>query len=121
MKTTHQNTLIECAGKFSTLTAEGPVYACCCCFRLLFKASAVDMKPQKYNRNAAVGPILDRAAEQSWICRTCLTAVKAGRLPTQSWANSLELQEIPPELKDLRPLELRLISQRIPFSGMLTF
>ncbi|QQP36412.1 ATP-dependent DNA helicase, partial [Caligus rogercresseyi] len=32
-----------------------------------------------------------------------------------SWANGLDLDVIPPELAELRPLELRLISQRIPF------
>ncbi|XP_078621306.1 uncharacterized protein LOC144887780 [Branchiostoma floridae x Branchiostoma japonicum] len=40
---------------------------------------------------------------------------RQGRVPTQSWGNNLELDEVPPQLKDLRPLELRLISQRIPF------
>ena len=37
------------------------------------------------------------------------------QIPTQSWANGLVLDDIPPELRDLRPLEIRLISQRIPF------
>ena len=33
----------------------------------------------------------------------------------QSWANGLALHDISPERKDLRLLELRLISQHIPF------
>ncbi|KAI8483360.1 hypothetical protein Bbelb_389640 [Branchiostoma belcheri] len=41
-----------------------------------------------------------------------------GNVPTQSWANDMALDAIPEELKDLRPLEVRLISQRIAFMKM---
>ena len=41
-------------------------------------------------------------------------------MPAQSWANGLMLTDPPEELHDLRPLELRLISQRIPFMKMVS-
>jgi len=48
-------------------------------------------------------------------CATCHATLKRGKIPTLCWLNGLELDAIPPELADLRPLEQRLISQRIAF------
>ena len=53
-----------------------------------------------------------------WVCRTCDTQLKRGRLPVQAKANGLQLVDIPPELSDLKPLELRLICLREPFMKM---
>ena len=39
-----------------------------------------------------------------YICHTCLGALKLGRIPAQSKANSMTLDEIPDELKDLNTL-----------------
>ena len=36
----------------------------------------------------------------------------------QAKGNGLQLCEVPPELSGLNPLELRLISQRVPFMKM---
>ncbi len=47
-----------------------------------------------------------------WICSTCL---KAGKLPTCAKANKMTFPEKPDILKDLTPLEERLISPKIPF------
>ena len=51
----------------------------------------------------------------SRLCQTCHTALKDGKVPVQLWVNGLSLDNIPSELSNLRPRELRLISQRIPF------
>ena len=53
-----------------------------------------------------------------WICKTCDRALLRGSLPLQAKANGLQLSEIPPELSGLNPLELRLISLRVPFMKM---
>ena len=53
-----------------------------------------------------------------WICRTCDASLIRGKLPLQAKANGLKLTPIPPELSNLNPLELRLISLRVPFMKM---
>ena len=51
----------------------------------------------------------------TYICHTCHRALKLGRIPTQSKANRMTLDEIPDELKDLNTLELHIICKRILF------
>ncbi len=46
---------------------------------------------------------------------TCHSNLKAGKLPTCAQANKMTFPEKPDVLKDLTPLEERLISPRIPF------
>ena len=58
------------------------------------------------------------AQDEQWICKTCHSALKQGVFPAQAKANSLNLDDIPVELSDLNPLEIRLISLRIPFMKM---
>ena len=55
---------------------------------------------------------------KQWICKTCHNALKRGALPAQAKAYSLDLDKVPDELSDLNPLEVRLISLRIPFIEM---
>ena len=57
--------------------------------------------------------------DSSWICNTCHGTMNRGQMPAQAWANGLQLSDPPEELRDLKPLELRLISQRIPFMKMI--
>ena len=51
----------------------------------------------------------------TYICHTCHAALKLGRIPAQSKANMMTLNEIPDELKDLNTLELHIICKRILF------
>ena len=53
-----------------------------------------------------------------WICKTCHKTLKRGLLPAQSIANRLDIDDTPLELRDLNPLEIRLIALRIPFMKM---
>ena len=55
---------------------------------------------------------------KQWVCKTCHNALCRGNIPVQAKANSLELSPIPPELSWLNPLELRLVSLRVPFMKM---
>ena len=55
---------------------------------------------------------------RQWVCQTCDRQLKKGTLPVQAKANGLALSDIPSELSNLNPLELRLISLRVPFMKM---
>ena len=118
--TAKETTLEECRQMFLSKVSEGPIYACCSCLRLHYRSSVVHMKTEKYKAARSTAKILKTkdhpmTHDATWICNTCNNALKAGRLPTQSWANDLQLDDIPPALQGLRPLEIRLISQCIPF------
>ena len=118
--TAKDTTLEECRQIFLSKVSEGPIYACCSCLRLHYRSSVVHMKTEKYKAAPSTANFLKTedhpmTHDATWICNTCNNALKAGRLPTQSWANDLQLDDIPPALQGLRPLEIRLISQRIPF------
>ena len=58
------------------------------------------------------------AQDKQWICKTHHSALKQGVLPAQAKANKLDLDDIPVKLSDLNPLEICLISLRIPFMKM---
>ena len=49
------------------------------------------------------------------ICVSCSNSIKKSKLPDISVANSLEVEERPDVLKNLKPLECIFISKRIPF------
>uniref|UniRef100_A0A0L8IC15 DUF6570 domain-containing protein n=1 Tax=Octopus bimaculoides TaxID=37653 RepID=A0A0L8IC15_OCTBM len=78
------------------------------------------MKAEKYPTNRTIDVILKASSgiltyDKSWVCNTCHLSMNHGKVPIQSWINGLGLDVISPALSDPRPLELRLISQRIPF------
>ena len=56
--------------------------------------------------------------DNHWICKTCDAALSRGRMPVQAKANGLRLGTVPSELSCLKPLEMRLISLRVPFMKM---
>ena len=59
------------------------------------------------------------ASDKEWICKTCNNTLKRGKLPAQAKVNNLDLDDVPPELSVLNPLEVHLISLRIPFMKMM--
>ena len=50
-----------------------------------------------------------------WICATCHSNLKCGKVPSCAKANKMTFPKKPNALKNLTPLEERLISPRIPF------
>ena len=98
-------------------------YICCCCNRLMYECGVVIFNEHKYQIDS-----IDRICQfrkvsvdgKEWICRNCHICLKKGKLPTQAKCNGLSLCKIPEELKDLNPLEVRLISQRIPFMKLVS-
>ena len=98
----------------------GPEYICTCCDQLWYRSSVTKCNPslyQSYSRE-----ILDLCLtglksidDTEWICGTCHSNLKVGKLPTCAKANKMTFPKKPDVLKDLTPLEERLISPRIPF------
>ena len=82
-----------------------------CCNRLMYHKTVQQFKEFNYNKAPSefVMPKSVSAQDKEWICKTCHRALKRGVLPAQAKANNLNLGDIPVELSDLNPLEIRLI------------
>ena len=98
----------------------GPEYICTCCDQLWYRPSVTKCNASLYQ--SCSREILDSCVtglksidDTEWICGTCHSNLKAGKVPTCAKANKMTFPEKPDVLKDLTPLEERLISPRIPF------
>ena len=108
--------LQDCIKQFHESIAAGPVYVCTCCqqtwfhegFSLLRKTSMPLRDKNIYCTS------ITSVDDEEWICHTCLTSLKEGRIPKLSVANGMTWPEKPLELM-LHPLEERLVALRIPF------
>ena len=121
-RTTSQS-IEDASRSFTTAIKEGPDYVCTCCHRLMYRRTVVKFKPTKYSKLSedvmhTIFPpeiIYTSAQQKVWICKTCDYTLKRGKMPAQAKANKLVLEDVPAELLDLNPMEVRLISLRIPF------
>ena len=98
---------------------DGPEYICTCCDQLWYKASVTKCNPNLYKMCS--DNILDVCVtgiksinDTEWICSTCHSNLKDGRLPSCAKANKMTFPD-KPEVLNLTVLEERLISPRIPF------
>ena len=98
----------------------GPEYICTCCDQLWYRSSVTKCNASLYQ--SCSREILDLCLtglksidNTEWICGTCHSNLKVGKLPTCAKANKMTFPKKPDVLKDLTPLEERLISPRIPF------
>ena len=91
-----------------------------CCNRLMYRKTVQQFQMSNYDKAPSdfVVPDSVSARDKQWICKTCHSTLKRGRLPAQAKANKLDLDNIPVELSELNPLETRLISLRNPFMKM---
>ena len=116
-------TIDDAMTNFKAECKKQPVYICTSCHRLLWQKGVQKFSIDKYNK---IKPeitqlVLDEKYRISsidgctYICHTCHGALKLGRIPAQSKANRMTLDEIPDELKDLNTLELHIICKRILF------
>ena len=114
------STLFEASQAFISAIKEGPDYVCVCCNRLMYRKTVQQFKEFNYDKAPSEFVVSKSvsAQDKQWICKTCHSALKRGVLPAQAKANHLNLDDIPIELSDLNPLEIRLISLRIPFMKM---
>ena len=94
----------------------GPEYICTCCGQLWYRSSVTECYASLYqscSKECLTG--LKSIDNTEWICGTCHSNLKAGKLSSCAKANKMNFPEQPDVLKDLTPLEERLISPRIPF------
>ena len=116
-------TIDDAMTNFKAECKKQPVYICTSCHRLLWQKGVQKFSIDKYNK---IKPeitqlVLDEKYRISsingstYICHACHGALKLGRIPAQSKANRMTLDEIPDELKDLNTLELHIICKRILF------
>ena len=98
----------------------GPEYICTCCDQLWYRSSVTECNVSLYKScskdilNICLTG-LKSIDNTEWICGICHSNLKVGKLPSCSKANKMNLPEKPEVLKNLTPLEERLISPRIPF------
>ena len=114
------STLLEASRAFTSAIKEGLDYVSVCCNRLMYHKTVLEFQMSRYDKAPSnfVVPESVSACDKQWICKTCHNALKRGLLPAQAKANNLDLDDVPVELSDLNPLEIRLISLRIPFMKM---
>ena len=98
----------------------GPEYICTCCDQLWYRSSVTECNVSlyKYCSKEILNLCLTGLKSidnTEWICGTCHSNLKVGKLPSCAKANKMTFPEKPEVLKDLTPLEERLISPRIPF------
>ena len=122
-KKTKVETIDDAMNNFKSEVKKQPVYICTLCHRLLWRKGVQKFSIEKYNkvRPVIIQLVLDDKYRLSsidgstYICHSCHRTLKLGRIPAQSKANRMELEEIPDELKNLNNLELHFICKRILF------
>ena len=97
----------------------GPEYICTCCDQLWYKSSVTKCNPNLYKMCSQNILKLCLTGVKSidnieWICSTCHSNLKEGKLPGCAKANKMTFPD-KPEILNLTPLEERLVSPRIPF------
>ena len=109
----------KCIQTFHDLVKSGPEYICTCCDQLWYRTSVQMCKPSSYNM--CPGNILELCCTNvksvdniEWICYTCHSNLKDGKLPACSKANGMKFPQ-KSDILNLTSLEERLISPRIPF------
>ena len=97
----------------------GPEYVCTCCDQLWYRSSVAKCNPNLYKicpqnilQLCLTGVKSINYSE--WICSTCHSNLKDGKLPSCAKANKMTFP-YKPEVLNLTVLEARLISPRIPF------
>ena len=106
----------ECIKDFHSSIAIGPIYVCTCCHQTWFRKSV------SMTKNINISPKdmrlywtkLLSVNKEEWVCHTCLSSIRDGKVPKLSVANGMKWSEKPKELH-LHQLEERLIALRIPF------
>ena len=108
--------IYECIKDFHSSIAIGPIFVCTCCHQTWFRKGVSMIK----NINISAKDIrlyctkLSSVNNEEWICHTCLSTIRDGKVPKLSVANGMKWPEKPKELH-LHQLEERLIALRIPF------
>ncbi|XP_078383037.1 uncharacterized protein LOC144665645 [Oculina patagonica] len=97
----------------------GPEYICTCCDQLWYRSSVIKCNPNVYkvcSQNILKVSLTGVKSLNNieWICSTCNSNLKEGKLPSCAKANKMTFPN-KPKVLNLTVLEERLVSPRIPF------
>ena len=106
---------------FHAKIKEGPDYVCTVCHRMMYRSGVRVYSRSNYCKGDqhvlesifAIEYVCSDGSQ--WICHACNQQLKRGSMPVQAKANGLALPNVPTELCNFKPLELRLICLRVPF------
>ncbi|KAK6167006.1 hypothetical protein SNE40_021119 [Patella caerulea] len=126
--------------EFKKEASYGPEYICCVCHRLLFKNQVNSCNEKFYNKDDKVKKVATHCITKTylhecsidcidncdypegykalWICFTCDSKIKSGKIPAESVKNNLDPGLVPKQLECLNSLEAHLIALNIPFMKM---
>ncbi|XP_061154317.1 uncharacterized protein LOC133167487 isoform X2 [Syngnathus typhle] len=127
--------LMKAVDLFKDQIKNGPTFVCTVCHRALFPNQVQSCRRLLYKQNRNVvarcltGQFVHICNDEchsscrvpaerklEWICHTCHTHLKDGKMPAIAVANNLTLADIPTELRGLNILERHLISKCIAFA-----
>ena len=113
-------TITEIIERFHESIGVGPEYICTYCSRIWYESAVIKCNPDLYrscpsNILSLCLTGLKSISNTEWICYTCHSNLKAGKMPCCATADKMTFPEKPDALKSLTPLEERLVSPRIPF------
>ena len=89
---------------------------CKSCNRMLFRKSV-----RKFHRDAYSIDIFTDVPSfdnEQYICNTCHSKLIKGKISCQAVYNKLQMDQVPPELEELRKLESILVAQRLVFQKL---
>ena len=101
---------------FKTAIQEDPPYIYDICWKFEFQRSVIKLKELKYQTNIYNECNTDKS---DWTCKSCHNSMSKNKMPLQAQLNKMELCAKFTALDRLCTIELRLISQIIPFMFML--
>ena len=97
---------------FKSALQEGPTYICDICWKFEFQRNFIKLMEPKYQTD-----IYNKCTngKSGWICKSCHNSMSKNKMPMQAQVSNMELCPKFSVLNRLRPIELMLISQIIPF------
>ena len=108
--------------KFHRIVSKGPCYTCVTCNQLWYRHSVVNMKSlSASNVSERVQDVLKKCVSSvdnkkglNFICKTCMSHIKKGKIPPCAMNNGMKFPEQGP-LKEMNMLELSLLAPVLPF------
>ena len=99
--------------KFKTLIKIGPVLGCVACNRCHYQKSVIFFKMNRYNVDEDSIFMVMSCDGNHYICNTCDKALQNNRMPCQTVANKLFVEDLPKQFQDINRLERLLASRGI--------
>ena len=92
---------------------QGTTYICDICIKWEHKGNGKHFNCTEYEKLQTFKECDTKKSD--WICHICDKAIKKNKIHVQAQANNLELSPKIPELDNLCPIEIMLVSQIVPF------